>query len=93
VRCPPRSCPPAPPPPHDDDGVPTAWWTMRRPTTTRSTQPHAHIERRSTILGGGTGPEGRGLDSDLVLKRMATDGLVRGVLGDDLGCGPGLEIT
>jgi hypothetical protein len=51
--------------PDDDSGVLMAWWTTRRPTATRSTQPHAHIRRRSTILGGGTGPEGRGLDNDL----------------------------
>jgi hypothetical protein len=51
--------------PDDDGGVPMAWWTTRRPTAMRSTQPHAHIGRRSTILGGGMGPEGRGLDGDL----------------------------
>jgi hypothetical protein len=46
--------------PDDDGGVRTTWWTTRRPAATRSMQPHAHMGRRSTILGGGTGPRGGG---------------------------------
>jgi hypothetical protein len=38
--------------PDDDSGVPTAWGTTKRLAATRSTQPHAHIGRRSGILGG-----------------------------------------
>jgi hypothetical protein len=38
--------------PDDDSGVPTVWGTTKRLAATRSTQPHAHIGRRSGILGG-----------------------------------------
>jgi hypothetical protein len=54
-----------------------------------TTRPH-----RAQIwnLGRGTGLEGRGLDGDLVLERTAANSLVRGVLGGDLGRGPGSRI-
>jgi hypothetical protein len=38
------------------------------------------------------GLEGRGLNGDLVLERTAANSLVRGVLGGDLGRGPGSRI-
>jgi hypothetical protein len=74
--------------PDDDGGVPTAWWTTRRPAATRSTQPHAHIGRRSTILGGVRDPRGGGSTaiSGVGHDCKSRDG-GRGERGRDVFCG------
>jgi hypothetical protein len=81
-------------------GCDPRWWQRRSNSVGDDEEARGHAldattrPHRAQIwnLGRGTGLEGRGLDGDLVLERTAANSLVRGVLGGDLGRGPGSRI-